>query len=56
MPGLGPVLGKGDALWRSLSVLRGDVVCFVDADTEDFGAHFARGLIGPLGRPTRILR
>jgi len=48
MPGLGPVLGKGDALWRSLSVLRGDVVCFVDADTEDFGAHFARGLIGPL--------
>ncbi len=48
MPGVGPVLGKGDALWRALSVLRGEVVCFVDADTEEFAAHFARGLIGPL--------
>jgi glucosyl-3-phosphoglycerate synthase len=48
MPSFGPVLGKGDALWRSLSVLRGDVVCFVDADTERFGPHFACGLVGPL--------
>ena len=44
----GPVLGKGDAMWRALSVLRGDLVCFVDADSEDFGAHFACGLLGPL--------
>src|SRR5437868_2197791 len=48
MPAFGPVLGKGDAMWRSLSVLHGDVVCFVDADTERFGAHFACGLVGPL--------
>src|SRR4051812_31736685 len=48
MPSFGPVLGKGDAMWRSLSVLRGDVVCFVDADTERFGPHFACGLVGPL--------
>jgi glucosyl-3-phosphoglycerate synthase len=48
MPSFGPVLGKGDALWRSLAVLRGDVVCFVDADTERFGPHFACGLVGPL--------
>ena len=42
-PGLqfGPVLGKGDADSRALSVLTGDLVCFVDADSEDFGAHFA---------------
>ena len=44
----GPVLGKGDAMWRALSILRGDLVCFVDADSEDFGAHFALGLLGPL--------
>jgi glucosyl-3-phosphoglycerate synthase len=44
----GPVLGKGDAMWRALSVLTGDLVCFVDADSEDFGAHFACGLLGPL--------
>ncbi len=47
-PELGPVLGKGDAMWRSLSVLRGDVVCFLDADSGAFGAHFACGLLGPL--------
>jgi glucosyl-3-phosphoglycerate synthase len=48
MPAFGAVRGKGDAMWRALSVLRGDVVCFVDADSLDFGAHFACGLIGPL--------
>jgi glucosyl-3-phosphoglycerate synthase len=48
LPELGPVLGKGDAMWRSLSVLTGDVVCFLDADSEHFGAHFACGLLGPL--------
>ncbi len=48
MPELGPVLGKGDAMWRSLSVLSGELVCFLDADTERFSAHFATGLLGPL--------
>ena len=47
-PALGPVLGKGDAMWRALSVLGGDIVCFVDADTADFGDRFVCGLIGPL--------
>ena len=48
LPEMGPVLGKGDAMWRSLSVVTGDVVCFVDADSEDFGPHFVSGLIGPI--------
>jgi len=48
MPSLGPVLGKGDAMWRALSVLDCDLVCFLDADSEDFSAHFATGLLGPL--------
>ncbi|MEO6859740.1 MAG: glucosyl-3-phosphoglycerate synthase [Solirubrobacteraceae bacterium] len=48
LPELGPVLGKGDAMWRALSVLTGEVICFLDADTEEFGAHFACGLLGPL--------
>jgi glucosyl-3-phosphoglycerate synthase len=47
-PELGPVLGKGDAMWRSLDVLTGEIVCFLDADSEHFGAHFACGLLGPL--------
>ncbi len=45
---VGAVLGKGDAMWRALSILEGEVVCFVDADTEGFSAHFVTGLVGPL--------
>jgi glucosyl-3-phosphoglycerate synthase len=48
MPELGPVLGKGDAMWRALPVLRGELICFLDADSERFGPHFACGLLGPL--------
>ncbi len=45
---MGPVLGKGDAMWRALSVLSGELVVFLDADSEGFSAHFATGLLGPL--------
>jgi glucosyl-3-phosphoglycerate synthase len=48
MPSCGPVLGKGDAMWRALSVLRGELVCYLDADTEGFSPHFVTGLLGPL--------
>jgi glucosyl-3-phosphoglycerate synthase len=48
MPELGPVLGKGDAMWRALPILSGELICFLDADTEGFGEHFACGLLGPL--------
>jgi glucosyl-3-phosphoglycerate synthase len=48
LPEFGPVLGKGDAMWRALSVLGGELVAFVDGDSADFGAHFARGVLGPL--------
>ncbi|HEY3827703.1 MAG TPA: glucosyl-3-phosphoglycerate synthase [Solirubrobacteraceae bacterium] len=48
LPQFGVVLGKGDAMWRALSVLEGESVCFLDADTEDFTAHFCSGLLGPL--------
>jgi glucosyl-3-phosphoglycerate synthase len=47
-PELGPVRGKGDAMWRALSVLSGDLVCFLDADTAGFGPQFVTGLVGPL--------
>ena len=48
MPELGPARGKGDAMWRALTVLRNDVVCFVDGDSLDFGPHFVHGVVGPL--------
>lgn len=48
MPQHGPVLGKGDAMWRALPSLKGELVCFVDGDTEGFAEHFVAGLLGPL--------
>jgi glucosyl-3-phosphoglycerate synthase len=48
VPEMGAVLGKGDALWRALSVLDGEIVCFVDADLEEFSAHYVTGLAGAL--------
>ena len=48
MPGYGPVEGKGDAMWRALRVLDGDLVCFLDADLLEFSARYPIGLLGPL--------
>lgn len=48
LPEHGQVLGKGDAMWRALSVLESDVIVYLDSDSEGFGPHFATGLIGPL--------
>jgi glucosyl-3-phosphoglycerate synthase len=42
------VLGKGDAMWRALSALDGELVCFLDSDTEEFSERFVCGLLGPL--------
>ena len=47
-PELGRVLGRGDAMWRALSVMTGDVVAFIDAELGGFGEHVACGLIGPV--------
>ncbi len=48
MRGYGPAQGKGDAMWRSLSMARGDIVMFADADTTDFQDHYVYGTLGPL--------
>src|SRR5215469_7688481 len=48
MPDYGPAQGKGDAMWRSLSVATGDIVMFADADTRDFREHFVYGTLGPM--------
>jgi glucosyl-3-phosphoglycerate synthase len=44
----GPVEGKGDAMWRALSVAGGEIVVYLDGDVRDFGAHYVVGLLGPL--------
>ena len=36
--------GKGEALWRSLHVSKGDIVLWCDADITDFASRFIIGL------------
>lgn len=48
LPETGPVEGKGDAMWRALSVASGEIVVYLDGDVRDFGAHYVTGLLGPL--------
>ena len=45
---LGPARGKGDAMWRALAATDGEIVCFLDADTEDPDPGHLLGLLGPL--------
>ena len=47
-PDLGWHPGKGEAMWKSLFVTRGDVLVFMDADLLDWDTHFVPGLLGPL--------
>ncbi|MFC4787221.1 glucosyl-3-phosphoglycerate synthase [Nocardioides sp. MAHUQ-72] len=47
-PDLGSVPGKGEAMWKSLFVTRGDLIVFMDADLVDWDTHFVPGLLGPL--------
>lgn len=45
---LGPVRGKGDCLWRSLTVVSGDIVVWLDSDTRNLHDGFVRNLVAPL--------
>ena len=47
-PDLGSHPGKGEAMWKSLFVTRGDLIVFMDADLIDWDTHFVPGLLGPL--------
>ncbi len=40
--------GKGEALWRSLDMLSGDIIVWIDADIKNIHPKFAYGLLGPL--------
>ena len=47
-PELGIQRGKGEAMWKSLFVTRGDITVFMDADLTEWDTHFVPGLLGPL--------
>ena len=54
LPAFGPSLGKGDALWRSLTVTGGDIVVFLDTDISNPDPKFVIGLLGPLLTQPRV--
>jgi glucosyl-3-phosphoglycerate synthase len=54
LPTFGPSLGKGDSLWRSLTVTGGDIVVFLDTDVRNPDPKFVAGLLGPLLSETSV--
>jgi glucosyl-3-phosphoglycerate synthase len=48
MPAVAVEPGKGEALWRSLSVATGDIVVWIDSDIRNFTTRFVIGLVAPL--------
>ncbi|HYP18890.1 MAG TPA: glucosyl-3-phosphoglycerate synthase [Chloroflexia bacterium] len=54
LPETGVYSGKGEALWKSLQVLKGDIVAWVDTDVVNMQPQFVYGLVGPLLREPRI--
>jgi len=40
--------GKGENLWKSLFLLKGDIIVWIDADIKNIHPRFVYGLIGPL--------
>jgi glucosyl-3-phosphoglycerate synthase len=50
LPEFGEGHGKGEALWKSLSVAKGELIVWLDADVRQFSSAFVTGLLGPLLR------
>ncbi len=48
LPEYGARRGKGEALWKSLHVLTGDLVVWIDTDVTDTHPKFVYGILGPL--------
>src|SRR5499427_7635314 len=54
LPGHGSFKGKGEALWKSLHALRGDIVVWCDTDISNIHPQFVYGTVGPLLTDSRI--
>ncbi|MEK7439823.1 MAG: glucosyl-3-phosphoglycerate synthase [Chloroflexota bacterium] len=48
LPQLGARRGKGEALWKSLLVTKGDIVVWIDTDIVNIHPRFVYGVVGPL--------
>lgn len=54
LPQMGHQPGKGDNLWKSLYLLSGDILVWLDGDIKNIHPKFVYGLVGPLLHHPRI--
>jgi glycosyltransferase involved in cell wall biosynthesis/nucleotide-binding universal stress UspA family protein len=54
LPDLPAREGKGEALWKSLLVTRGDILLWIDTDIVNIHPRFVFGILGPLLRYPHI--
>ena len=55
LPACGTFVGKGEALWKSLSVLKGDIIAWIDTDIVNIHPRFVYGVLGPLLKEPRLM-
>ena len=53
LPEVGDKRGKGENLWKAIHQLKGDAICYVDADISNIHPRFVYGLVAPLIRRGR---
>jgi glycosyltransferase involved in cell wall biosynthesis len=54
LPQYGAYTGKGEALWKSLHVLKGDLLAWIDTDIKNIHPRFVYGILGPLLQDPKI--
>ena len=54
LPRYGAFIGKGEALWKSLFAVKGDIVAWIDTDIRNIDPRFVYGILGPLLDNPRI--
>ncbi len=55
LPEYGAFVGKGEALWKSLYVLKGDLIAWIDTDIVNIHPRFVYGILGPLLQEPRLM-
>jgi glucosyl-3-phosphoglycerate synthase len=48
LPSQGFKRGKGENLWKAIYQLKGDIICYIDADISNIHPRFVYGLVAPL--------
>ena len=54
LPEVGDKKGKGENLWKAIHQLKGDVICYVDADISNIHPRFVYGFVAPLIRRDEV--